>query len=341
MAVCVCGGGGGITACNLQVVIPGTLTTVMPIALAGSDGLASRFVPCVSMDTQKSSASKTKNPRNPRILLFHTKCNTRIACWNVRSIGTLSDQSEKLQSVLRTMKEKRIELLSESRWTGQGVSKIRAHTILHSVSESQHVHGVAFVLSPLAQASWEAAGCVFDAVSERIVRIRVKLHLSFATIIAVYTPTNPTTSTSEAMSPSTEFYSLLQSVIASVPHKDMLIVLGDLNARIGQSSPHWKSIVGPFTTDDTNENGSLLLDFCASNNLFIANTWFQHKPIHLTTWYRNGDRSRAGHMLDYVLVNRNFRTSVLDTRVYRSTYLESDHELVVSTLRYKIRAKRR
>ena len=150
----VCGWG-GITACNLQVVIPGTLTTVMPIARAGSDGLASRFVICVSMDTQKSSASKTKNPRNPRNSLFHAKCNTRIACWNVRSIGTLSDQSEKLQSVLRTMKEKRIELLalSESRWTGQGVSKIRAHIILHSGSESQHVHGVAFVLSPLARAS--------------------------------------------------------------------------------------------------------------------------------------------------------------------------------------------
>ena len=243
------------------------------------------------MDTQKSSASKTKNPRNPRNSLFHAKCNTRIACWNVRSIGTLSDQSEKLQSVLRTMKEKRIELLalSESRWTGQGVSKIRAHTIpfILGLSLSMSMHGVAFVLSPLARASWEAAGCVFDAVSERIVRIRVKLHLSFATIIAVYAPTNPTTSTSEAMSPSTEFYSLLQSVIASVPHKDMLIVLGDLNAHIGQSSPHWKSIVGPFITDDTNKNGSLLLDFCASNNLFIANTWFQHKPIHLTTWYCN------------------------------------------------------
>ena len=45
-------------------------------------------------------------------------------------------------------------------------------------------------------------------------------------------------------------------------------------------------------------------------------------------------------MLDYVLVNCNFRTSVLDTRVYRSTYLKSNHKLVVSTLRYKIRAKR-
>ena len=164
--------------------------------------------------------------------------------------------------------------------------------------------------------------CVCVCVSERIARIRVKLQFSFATIIAVY-------------------YSKRQSTIASIPHKDMVIVLGDFNARVGQSSPHCKSIVGPFTSDNTNENGSHLLDFCMSNNLIISNTWFQHKSIHSTTWYRNGDRSRTGHMLDYVLVSRGFRSSVLDTRVYRSTYLESDHELVVSTLHSKIRAKRR
>ena len=45
-------------------------------------------------------------------------------------------------------------------------------------------------------------------------------------------------------------------------------------------------------------------------------------------------------MIDYVLVNHRFRSGVLDTRVYRSTYLQSDHELVVSSSRFKIKAKR-
>ena len=45
-------------------------------------------------------------------------------------------------------------------------------------------------------------------------------------------------------------------------------------------------------------------------------------------------------MIDYVLVNRRFHTSVLDTRVYQSAHLESDHELVVSTFQFKIKAKR-
>ena len=75
--------------------------------------------------------------------------------------------------------------------------------------------------------------------------------------------------------------------------------------------------------------------------MLITNTWFQHKLLHQATWFRNADRSRPGLMIDYVLVNRRFRTSVLDTRVYRSTLHESDHELVVSTLRFKIKAKRR
>ena len=44
-------------------------------------------------------------------------------------------------------------------------------------------------------------------------------------------------------------------------------------------------------------------------------------------------------MLDYILANHRFRTSVLDTRVYRKTYLQSDHRLVVSKVQMKLKAK--
>lgn len=85
------------------------------------------------------------------------------------------------------------------------------HTVLHSGNQSQHVNGnIAFVLivtySPLALSAWKAAGGVFVAVSERTAKIRVKLHFSYATVIAVYAPTNPTSSASEALAPSFELY---------------------------------------------------------------------------------------------------------------------------------------
>ena len=63
--------------------------------------------------------------------------------------------------------------------------------------------------------------------------------------------------------------------------------------------------------------------------------WKLHDPI--PTLYRNGNRSHPDHLLDYVLISRRFRS---DTRLYRSVYLQSDHEIFVSTLCFKIKAKR-
>ena len=103
----------------------------------------------------------------------------------------------------------------------------------------------------------------------------------------------------------------------------------------------WHAVLGPHGVGRVNENGQRLLDFCATNKLLITNSWFQHKLKHQYTWYRNGDRSNPGHIIDYVLVSARFRSSVLDTRVYREVQHHSDHELVVSTFRLKIKAKRR
>jgi hypothetical protein len=91
------------------------------------------------------------------------------------------------------MRETKIEVLalSESRWPGQGMTKIDSCTIFHSGSASSHVHGVGIVLSQRAYGSWEAAGSHFVAVSERIISIWVKVHFAIATIFTVYAPTNP------------------------------------------------------------------------------------------------------------------------------------------------------
>ena len=59
------------------------------------------------------------------------------------------------------------------------------------------------------------------------------------------------------------------------------------------------------------------------------------------TWFHPAESSKAGggYVLDYILMNRQFCTSVLDTRVYRNTHLDSHHRLLVSKLRLKLRAR--
>lgn len=49
-----------------------------------------------------------------------------------------------------------------------------------------------------------------------------------------------------------------------------------------------------------------------------------------------GDSSKAGHVIDFILVNRKFRNSILDSRVYRGNHLQSDHSLVVAKIRVKL-----
>ena len=105
-------------------------------------------------------------------------------------------QSEKLLGLVRTMEEKINELmaLSKTRWTGQGVERIKNKTFLYNGAGKEQNYDVAIVLSSLACCSWEKAGSVFHPVSERILRTRIKTHFGYASITAVNAPpTQPLT----------------------------------------------------------------------------------------------------------------------------------------------------
>ena len=91
------------------------------------------------------------------------------------------------------------------------------------------------------------------------------------TVIQVYAPT------SNAEEAEVErFYEDLQDVVELTPKKDVLFIIGDWNAKVGnQEIP---GITGKFGLGVQNEAGQRLTDFCQENALVIANTLFQqHK----------------------------------------------------------------
>ena len=81
-----------------------------------------------------------------------------------------------------------------------------------------------------------------------------------------------------------EFYDHLQNIIDQTPKKDILVVQGDWNAKVGKDAcGNWQGICGPFCNDGTNERGLRLLEFANFNGL-VLRTLAHNKASSSWTW---------------------------------------------------------
>ena len=96
------------------------------------------------------------------------------------------------------------------------------------------------------------------------------------TIIQVYVPT---TKANEAEVK--RFYEDLQELPELTAKKDVLIIIGDWNAKVG--SQEIPVITGKFSLGVQNEAEHSLREFCQENTLVTANTLFQQHKRWLYT----------------------------------------------------------
>ena len=83
-----------------------------------------------------------------------------------------------------------------------------------------------------------------------------------------------------------ELYDRLHNVIDQTSKKEILVVQGDLNAKVDSvACGNWQGICEPFCNDDTNERGLRLLEFATFNDLVLANTFGHHKAYRRWTWH--------------------------------------------------------
>ena len=111
----------------------------------------------------------------------------------------------------------------------------------------------------------------YSLKNDRMISVRLQGKPFNITVIQVYAPT------SNAEEAEVErFYEDLQDLLELTPQKDVLVIIGDWNAKVGsQETP---GVTGKLGLGVPNEAGQRIIEFCQENALVIANTVFQkHK----------------------------------------------------------------
>jgi hypothetical protein len=189
--------------------------------------------------------------------------------------------------------------------------------------EGARIHGVGFaVRSKLVDRMVTQP----IGVNERLIHFRYESEYGkHVTFVCGYAPTMMATDSEKEA-----FYEGLQSIIDATDKNDVIMLMGDFNARVGADFQVYKGCLGKHGVGNCNSNGELLLDFCVRNQLVVTNTVFQHRKALKCTWQH--PRSKHWHLLDYVITRQDQRSTVMDTRVMRSAECSTDHRLVRSRI---------
>lgn len=173
----------------------------------------------------------------------------------------------------------------------------------------------------------------YNTVSDRILTLKIKSHPCNTNIIQVYAPTAE--STEEDIE---SFYGQLEETISDLPRGKILIVKGDMNAKIGRVtavSEQLREMIGRFGLCTGNDRGERMIQFCQEHGLTIANIMFQHHVRRLYTWRSPGDRYR--NQIDYIMVRSRWKSSILNCKTYPGAECGSDHQLLAMKFRLRLK----
>jgi hypothetical protein len=146
----------------------------------------------------------------------------------------------------------------------------------------------------------------FTPINERICMLRLKGKFHNITLINVHALTE------EKIEEKDKVYDDLQRTYDRVPKYDTIMILGDLNANIGNEKAY-ENVTGKHTLHDvSNQNLEMVCNFAIENNMTVISTQFQCKTIHKGTWI--SPELTTVNQINHILINTNKKKTVQDVR---------------------------
>ena len=252
------------------------------------------------------------------------KVKMKIGTWNIRT-----SKHGAVRAVASEADRCNIDVIgiAEHRMAGSGhFSTDNGGQVGFSGRKTTGYGGVAFYLSKKVR----GALLGYDPISDRVMSIRLQAQPCNITIFQVYAPT------SDAKDEDVEvFYEKLKGAVQKAKCMDMVLILGDFNAKVGKLQFDIENgKIGMYGHGGRNERGDRLAEFVVENDLCIMNTIFKQHPRRLFTWtHPNGSK----HQIDYIIAPMRWKSSVKSVKTLPGTDCGSDHELVVSVVEVKLK----
>lgn len=287
-----------------------------------------------------SRASQVVSQRNPceskRPYMSEKKnidrlpANMKIGTWNVRSLF----EAGKTHNAIQEMKRLKISILgiSEMRWPNYGKCSIDGHHIYYSGEDSSnHWNGVGFIIDHKI----EKALINFIPVSDRVALLQINTKPVQMNLIQVYAPQ------SEYDDQTVEtFYQSVQHALSQIKKGEIIMVLGDFNAKIGEGRDG--DVVGKFGLGTRNDRGDRLVQFCQENELMVSNTFFKLPKRRLYTWKSPTDKAEktVRNQIDFITINKRYRNTIHSVKTYPGADVPSDHVLLIASLEIRLKTIR-
>ena len=232
----------------------------------------------------------------------------------------------KLEVVKQEMARVNVDILgiSKLKWTGLGEFNSDDHYIYYCGQESVRRNGVAIIVNKRARNAVQ--GC--NLKNDRMISVRFQGKPFNLMAIQVYVLTS---NTEEAEVE--RFYEDLQDLLEQTPKQDVLVIIGDWNAKVGsQETP---GVTGKCGFGVQNEAGQRLIEFCQENTLVTANTLFQQHKGRLYTWTSPDGQHR--NQIGYILCSQRWRSSIQSAKTRLGADCGSDRELLIAKFRLKLK----
>ena len=242
-----------------------------------------------------------------------------LGCINVRGCSTIESKRCEIGSMF-VKRKMDVLALCETKMKGKGEAEFGEVTgRISGVERGRAREGVALLLSERMVkkvVSWKE-------VSSRLMWVRVRIGRECWAFVSAYGPGSEKTKEERE-----GFWNELTECVDSLGKSSCVVVLGDLNARVGDEEI--EGVVGKFGVPERNGSGESLLNMCVENDLVVGNSFFKKRMINKYTWARV-ERGRVIEraLMDYVLITRRMIGRLKDVHVYRGmTAGMSDHFLV-------------